>query len=165
MELLLANFPHNKEASAGLERARGRSLEEKSGDYNFRQLQKKAKKLSPPQLDHATYIGPVEVKQTKAKGRGLFITKAVKAGDLLFCEKAFASAYTNEDTKGGSKMTMLMNPETNRGFFGAQADLIKLIVQKLHCNPSLAPAFTTLYHGDYDRVSTTAVDGEPVVDT
>jgi hypothetical protein len=35
-------------------------------------------------------------------GRGLFTTQAVKAGDLLFCEKAFAHAFHDENgSKGG----------------------------------------------------------------
>ena len=48
---------------------------------------------------------------------------------------------------------------------GTQADLIKLIVQKLYRNPSVASAFTTLYHGNYEGVTTSAVDAEPTVDT
>jgi hypothetical protein len=120
-------------------------------------------------LDLATYIGPIEIKQTKSKGRGLFVTKAVKAGDLLFCEKAFSSAYAGEgavgENQGGSNITLLLNIETNRGFLGAQADLIKLIVQKLYRNPSTAPAFTTLYHGTYKGTTTPTIDTEPIVDT
>jgi len=169
LELLRTNFPHNSQGLVALDRARGRCLEQKTGAYNFKQLQAKAEKLQPPHLDHATYIGPVEIKQAKSKGRGLFVTKAVKAGDLLFCEKAFSCAYTNESAtggnEGGSKVTLLLNPETNQGFLGGQADLIKTIVQKLYRNPSLAPAFTTLYHGTYKGVTTPAVDTESIVDT
>ena len=131
--------------------------------YNFQQLQAEAKKLQPPHLDHATYVGPVEIRQTESKGRGLFVTKDVKAGDLLLCEKAFSHAHIGEGTSTG--VSLLINPETNQGFMGAQADLIKLIVQKLYCNPSVAPAFTALYHGAYEAVSTLTVDAKPIVDT
>jgi hypothetical protein len=92
--LLRTNFPHNSRASVVLDHAQSRSLEQKTGVYNFKELQAKAKrrwKLRPPHLDHATYIGPVEIRQTESKDRGLFVTKAVKAGDLLLCEK---SRYT-----------------------------------------------------------------------
>lgn len=162
LRLLRANFPHNKPALEVLDRARSRSLEQSTGAYDFKQLQAQAKMLRPPHLDHATYIGPIEIKQTESKGRGLFVTKAVKAGELLLCEKAFGHVYAEE---GSSKITLLLNPETNRGFMGAQADLIKLIVQKLYRNPSVAPVFTSLYHGTYKGVNTPAVDGEPIVDT
>ena len=44
-------------------------------------------KVPPPHLDHATFVGPVAVKASIGRGRGLFTTKAVKAGDLILCEK------------------------------------------------------------------------------
>ena len=137
--------------------------------YNFKQLQAKAKRLRPPHLDHATYIGPVKIRQTESKGRGLFVTKAVKAGDLLLCEKAFSHAHVDEGTsdrdESSSKISLLINPGTSQGFMGAQADLIKLIVQKLYRNPSVAPAFEALYHGSYEGVGTPTVDAKPIVDT
>lgn len=169
LEQLCTNFPHNSEASAFLERAQSRAVEQKSGVYDFKQLQANANTLRPPHLDLATYIGPVEVRQTESKGRGLFVTKDVKAGDLLLCEKAFTHAHAGEDADAGNKanssISLLINPGTGQGFKGAQADLIKLTVQKLYRNPSLAPAFTTLYHGNYEGVSTSSVDGKPIVDT
>lgn len=169
LELLCTNFPHNSQASMVLTRAQSRFLEQKTGVYIFKELQAKAKKLRPPHLDHATYIGPVEKKQTESKGRGLFVTKAVKAGDLLLCEKAFGHAHADkgagDGNKSSSQISLLLNPETNQGVMGAQADLIKLIVQKLYHNPSVASAFTALYHGNYEGVTTSAVDAEPMVDT
>ena len=169
LELLRTNFPHNSQASVFLDRAQSRSLEQKTGAYNFKQLQAKAKKLRPPHLDHATYVGAVEIRQTESKGCGLFVTKAVKAGDLLLCEKAFSHAHVDERTvdwdESGSKISLLINPETSQGVEGAQADLIKLIVQKLYRNPSVAPAFIALYHGSYEGVSTSTVDAKLIVDT
>ncbi|KAF2447508.1 hypothetical protein P171DRAFT_509783 [Karstenula rhodostoma CBS 690.94] len=165
LELLRAKFPNNEQALAVLERVRRRCLEQDDGNYDFKLLQAEAKKLRPPQLDHATYIGPVEIRNTKTKGRGLFVTKAVKAGDLLLCEKAFAHAYAAEGDEGNSKVTLLMNLETKRGLMGGHADLITTITQKLFRNPSVAPSFTTLYHGNYETASTPMVDGQPIVDT
>lgn len=172
LEQLCANFPHNSEASAFLERTQSRVVEQNSGVYNFNQLQENANKIRPPHLDHATYIGPVEVRPTESKGRGLFVTKDVKAGDLLLCEKAFSVAHTGKEGAADdgnvgtiSRISILLNPETGRGSMGTQADLIKLTVQKLYRNPSLAPAFNTLYHGSYERGSASTVDGEPIVDT
>ncbi|KAF2467791.1 uncharacterized protein BDR25DRAFT_374016 [Lindgomyces ingoldianus] len=163
LELLRKNYPHNARAVEVLDRARARYLEQKTGSYDFKLLQAKAKKLRPPHLDHATYIGPVEVRQTESKGRGLFVTRAVKAGELLLCEKAFSYSYADEREGGRSKITLLLNPETKHASLGAEADLIKLIVHKLHRNPSVAPPFTTLYHGTYEKASTHTVDAEPIV--
>ena len=165
LQLLCTSFPNNKQASVVLDRARKRCSETNTGDYNFKQLQAEAKNLRPPQLDHATYTGSVEIRTTKDKGRGLFVTKAVRAGDLILCEKAFSHVYAPESDDGNSKITLLMNTETNTGFMGGQADLIRIIVQKLHRNPSVASTFTVLHHGSYKTASTCVVDGEPIVDT
>jgi hypothetical protein len=140
-------------------------MEETSGAYDFKLLQREAKKLRPPHLDHATYTGPVEIKKAAGKGRGLFVTKAVKAGDLLLCEKAFSHAYVPESGNADFKTTLLLNIDTEQGFMGGQADLIRAIAQKLYCNPSLAPAFTALHHGTYKPANTLTVDGKAIVDT
>lgn len=169
LEQLCDKFSRNGEASVFLGRAQSRTVEQKSGVYNFKELQADAKKLRPPHLDHATYIGPVEIRQTESKGRGLFVTKAVKAGELLLCEKAFSHAHADKAASDGnvniSKMNLLIDPETGQTLIGARADLIKLTVQKLYRNPSLAQAFTALCHGNYEKASTSALDGEPIVDT
>ena len=148
-----------------LQRTRSRCVEQAGGDYNFRYLQAAAKKYRPPQLDHATYVGPVQVRQVANKGRGLFVTQPVRAGDLLLCEKAFTHAWVDDREKTGSKSTLLLNIETGRGFAGAQADLITTTVQKLYRNPSLSHEFRSLYHGDYQSVDNFTVDGQPIVGT
>lgn len=163
LQNLCKKFPSNEEAVIALERTKRRCLEKSNGVYDFKLLQTEAKKLRPPHLDHATYIGPVEVRRTEHKGRGLFATKKMNAGDLILCEKAFAHAYVADG--GNASLTFLMNVQTNKGFMGGQADLIRMLVQKLYYNPSLATAFTELYHGTYKATDTAFVDGKPVVDT
>lgn len=108
------------------------------------------------------------VKISPDRGRGLFTTKAVKAGELLLCEKAFAHCYagsSEESSKDGSKINLLVNIHTNRMTMGMQSDLITAIVQKLWRNPSLLSEFATLHHGSYEPVCVTEVDGKPVIDT
>ncbi|OBT80180.1 hypothetical protein VF21_00589 [Pseudogymnoascus sp. 05NY08] len=169
LAMLYRLYPLNVLARASLDRAKSRLAEQKTGEFNFKLLQAEAKKLRPPHLDHATYIGPVEVRQTASKGRGLFVTKSVKAGDLLLCEKAFAHCYAPEESDakkaGESTISILMNPETNTAFMGTQADLLMGIVQKMYHNPSVSSAFTDLYHGDYKGVDIEVVDQTPIVDT
>ena len=159
---LITGHPNLPEAQALLNRTQNRVQEGKNGGYDFARLQRLAQQPRPPHLDQATYIGPIEVKQTVGKGRGVFLTKAVKAGDLLLCEKAFSHAHIDNKS---SSMTMLMYPETNRGVMGGQANLIKQIAQKIQNNPSVAPEFTALYSGKYPKVDVTEVDGQPIVDT
>ncbi|XP_014552216.1 hypothetical protein COCVIDRAFT_110923 [Bipolaris victoriae FI3] len=165
LEKLCRLFPNNKEAVAAHTRARNRVRESSTGEFDFRLLQAEARKRIPPHLDHGTYIGPVTVKKAKGKGRGLFTTASMKAGDLVLCEKAFCHAHVDEPGKGNAKVTLLMNVETERAFMGGQAHLIQLITQKLYKSPSMAAAFTELHHGDYKAVDKMFVDEQPVVDT
>jgi tetratricopeptide (TPR) repeat protein len=165
LELLSDSFPSNTRAEDVLEHARNRCSEQGSGQYNFKRLQVEARKSRPPQLDHATYIGPIEVRKVANKGRGLFVTQSVRAGDLLLVEKAFTHAWVDNKEKTQSKSVLLLNIETSRGFAGGQAELITTTVQKLFRNPSLSREFCSLYHGDYKPVENLTADGQPIVDT
>lgn len=165
LEMFRKDFPDNKQAIVVLDRARRRRAEKVSGNFDFKLLQAEAKKYRPPHLDHATYVGPVEVRRTISKGRGLFVTKPIKVGDLILCEKAFSHAYVDDTDNANASLTFLMNPETNKGFMGGQADLIRMIVQKLYNNPSMASSFTELHHGTYRAANVLYVDEQPVVDT
>jgi hypothetical protein len=165
LETLHDSFPGNTKATEVLERVSTRCAEQVDGIYDFKRLQAAAKRSRPPQLDHATYIGPIETRQVPNKGRGLFVTRAVRAGDLLLCEKAFGYAWIDEQPETHSDSTFLINVETDRIFAGGHADLITKLVQKLYRNPSLGPMFRSLYHGDYTSVDSFTVDGKPVVDT
>ncbi|KAK2789309.1 hypothetical protein FQN53_002151 [Emmonsiellopsis sp. PD_33] len=162
-KVLSQEYPENTLAKSEFKRAIARLAEQEEGKYQFSQMQREAKKRHPPHLDHATYIGPVCVKPTESRGRGLFTTKAVKAGDLLFCEKAFTHAFQDPDNKKG--LSLLINAQTNSAKMGTQAELIELTVQKLSKNPSLLPTIADLYHGSYKPVDTLEVDSIPVVDT
>ena len=89
---------------------------------------------------------------------------AVKAGDLVFCEKAFYHASIDKERGCGVEMTLLIDSETG-GTLGAQSDLINMTVQKLYRNPFLLSAIASLYHGSYEPTNAIQVDGKPVVDT
>lgn len=161
--LLAKEYPNNKMAAHEYVRTCARLAEHECGDYEFRKMILEAKKRQPPTLNRSTYIGPVVVKQTQSHGRGLFTTAAVKTGDLLFCEKAFAHAFYDEN--GSGDLRLLMNVDTDNATIGTQADLIELIAQKLYKNPSLLPGFVDLHHGTYESVDVLEVDNTPVVDT
>ena len=165
LKLLLEEYPHCAEARNELSRTEHRLREQEHGDFNFKTMYEAAKK-NPPRLDCATYIGPVSIKASEGRGRGLFTKKDVLAGELLLCEKAFAYCWADSaEGNASSKTSLLINMHTNRAFMGTQADMITDIVQKMYRNPSLMPAFTSLHHGDYKPVEQSIVDGVPVVDT
>lgn len=157
--------PKNTEAWAEIKRVKQRLREEDTGSYDFKSMYGQAAK-TPPLVDCATYIGPVAVRDAGSRGKGLFTTQPVKAGELLFCEKAFAYCYAGSDSATGrSNTTVLMNLDNNTMCVGGQARLITQIVQKIYHNPSAGEVFTKLHHGDYAPVRTCEVDGAPVVDT
>lgn len=164
---LCKKYPLYPPAATELKRVCCRLTEQQSGMYNFKSMYKTISTIRPPQLDHATFIGSVVVKSSPGRGLGLFTTKAVKAGELLLCEKAFAHCYagTPGDSDAGSKTTLLVNLHTNKMTMGTQGDLITNIVQRLWKNPSLIPEFTALYHGSYKLTERTKVDESPVIDT
>ncbi|KAE8381346.1 hypothetical protein BDV26DRAFT_278907 [Aspergillus bertholletiae] len=163
-KVLSKAYPSNIAAKSEFDRATARLEEGQSGEYPFGQLQREAIKRRPPLLDRATYIGPVSVRSAESRGRGLFTTEAVRAGDLLFCEKALAHAFYDE-AGHSNNISLLMNTDKQTATMGTQAELISLIAQKLHKSPSLISTFTDLYHGSYTPVGITEVDGIPVVDT
>lgn len=147
LEALLRLSPDNKEAASLLERARKRCHEQATGEYDFFQLQIEARTttMTMPILDVATYTGPVEVKASEGKGRGVFATRAVKLGELLLCEKAFGYIF---EKRGDAE------PPAN---FGNDLDmkvrmalLQRDVEKKMHYNPSLAPAFMSLHPSSED---------------
>ncbi|KAK3081887.1 hypothetical protein LTS18_013759, partial [Coniosporium uncinatum] len=103
-----------------------------------------------------------------SKGRGLFVTEAVKAGDILLCEKAFSHAHATDSAAdnddSGSKLTVLLNTEPSGGFLAHRPTSSNLSCKSFTVTHHLLP-HSPLYHGGYQAVATAAVDGELVVDT
>ncbi|KAH6641429.1 hypothetical protein F5144DRAFT_133266 [Chaetomium tenue] len=157
------DHPDNAAAEVQRTRAITRLAEQTYGKYNFKRLHAEAAQRRPPYLDHATYIGPVRVQDAGSRGRGLFTTKAVKAGDLLFCEKAFTYAF--DDENAGTGDSKLLMGHDGIATIGTQVDLFNMAIQKLYRNPSLIPTITNLHHGSYQPTATTQIDGQPIVDT
>ncbi|KAB5582423.1 TPR domain protein [Coniochaeta sp. 2T2.1] len=166
LQLLTATYPAStsaKEAKTMTLRTKARLHEQQTGEYNFRQMYKQAK-ATPPLIDCATY-SPVEIRVSPGRGRGLFTTRKVAAGELLICEKAFGYCYASKDEPGGANITFLMNVANKRGVMGGQATLLTQLVQKMYHDSNAAQSFAKLHHGDYKAVPVDDVDGKPVVDS
>ncbi|KAK1836916.1 hypothetical protein QBC39DRAFT_377858 [Podospora conica] len=163
LKALCAEHPDNRPAQDLLNRATARLAEETQGQYDFKAMHAEVARLRPPHLDHATFIGPVVIKPSgiSSGGRGLFTTAAVAAGDLLFCEKAFAHAFADSS----KNVTTLVDVATDTVTMGTQPELIDRLIRKMYQNPSLSKSVTDLYHGDYPAVETASIDGSPIVDS
>lgn len=155
-ETLLAAYPDSEAAKKELSRTEDRLREQDHGLFDFVAMHKAATDKALPCLDTATYEGPVTIKMTEGRGRGLFTTRAVAAGDLLLCEKAFSYSFTEHSSTSLRSASM---PK------GTPAHLVTIMLHQLSRNPSLIPTVMSLYHGTYEPVKENAVDGMPIVDT
>ncbi|KAH6885425.1 TPR domain protein [Thelonectria olida] len=146
-----------------IHRAKERLHEQQTGEYAFDKMYKQAR-VTPPIIDCATFSKSVEVRPSPGRGRGLFTTKTVTAGELLLCEKAFS--YCHEGSDQPDRQTrVLMNLTTKRMTMGSQANLLTQVIQKLYHNSQLSASFGDLYCADYPKVSVSESDGLPVVDS
>lgn len=145
-------YPGNKAAIRDIERCDLR-LREQAGEFDFASMLDEAVTKQPsPRLDRATYIGPIEVRKCaiESHGRGLFTTKAVKAGELLLCEKAFAAAFSPNDNIATAEVNTpkdLLKAEWPTWKKKLRAELAVSTFFKLSRNPSVVSAFADLYPG------------------
>ncbi|KAF4455900.1 TPR domain [Fusarium albosuccineum] len=163
LQELSGSYPENKAASSELHRVKARLKEQQSGEYSFINMYKQAK-MSPPVIDCATFSRPVEIRQSPGRGRGLFTTRPVSAGELLLCEKAFAYIWAGDD-ESTKRINILMNLVTKRMVMGGQALLLTEIVQKLYHGSQLSREFENLHHANYQNVVVAECDGVSVVDS
>ena len=169
-ENLLRKYPLDTNALNEMSRVDFRLAEQTSGRYNVDKLYEVSKSCLPF-CDVAMFMGPVETRHSPGKGRGVYTTEAVKAGDLLLCEKAFEYCAPTDPNllksaqSWRSPVGVLMDLERNKMTTGTHGDLITRITQTIFRNPSLATQITDLYHGDYKSTDIVKVDDVPVVDT
>ena len=161
-EELTKSYPENEDVEKEMQRVKQRLHEEQTGQYAFRNMYKQARQ-TPPLIDCATFSAPVEIRSSAGRGRGLFTTRPVSAGQLLLCEKAFSYSYVGDGS--ADRMTILMNVATNKASMGAQAHLLTQTMQKLYHSPEALRLFGDLHRGDYETPGITGCDGHLVVDS
>ncbi|KAM3550201.1 hypothetical protein MY1884_008369 [Beauveria asiatica] len=120
-------YPKNDDAKVEMNRVKARLREKNDGAYSFASMYKQASQDSAL-IDCATFSEPVEIRQSPGRGRGLFTVNAVKAGDLLLCEKAFV--YKQGDVNS-RRQSILMDLGQNRGFAGGQVEILITIPNTL----------------------------------
>lgn len=121
-------------------------LREEKGNYDFAAM---TLDVTPKNIhiDKASFLSRTEVRDSPHHGRGIFATEDIKAGEMIFAEKA--TSVPNE-----------FNPEHNSA--AAYAQLVELCKD----NPTIHRKVLDLYGGTYKRSGQegTIVDGKPVVD-
>ena len=144
-------YPGNKAATKDIERCELR-FREQAGEFDFASMLNEAVIKQPsPRLDRAAYIGPIEVRKCaiESHGRGLFTTKAVKAGELLLCEKAFVTAFAPDDSQAAAEINQFKDSDADGSEWRLKlrAELAANTLVKLFRNPSVVPVFAGLYPG------------------
>jgi hypothetical protein len=86
--------PNDEPAAALGKKIRLRLSEQARGSYNFDQIRKSIQ--SPGNVDAASFLLRTEVRPVPINGVGLFATQEINAGDIVFCEKAFAAATPHD---------------------------------------------------------------------
>lgn len=159
LKLLLSKFPDNKMAKDELNRAIERGAEQEKGRYRIEKMQEQDTMNRPPYLDNATYVGPVSIQPVVLRGRGLFTTKEVGAGELLLVEKAFAYTYIDKE-ESTENLIFMINPETSKIPLAGQASLRATVIQKLQRRPSLISEITScmMNRTDLSRILTLTVE-------
>lgn len=161
-ENVLELDPKDTEAQSQLRRTKARLDEQASGQYNLELITKKMRKDPKLRvLDHASFILKVEVKNAREKGRGLFATCDLEAGELVMCEKAFCVAGLEEEAEESRIINLLDSTMS----IGTHALRLVKVLQKLLHSPKQAARFFELCDGNYQsRPSPAPVDGVVPVD-
>ncbi|EJP67491.1 TPR domain protein [Beauveria bassiana ARSEF 2860] len=155
-------YPTNTDAQLEMNRVNARLREKINGAFPFASMYKQASQGSPL-IDCATFSEPVEVRESPGRGRGLFIVNAVKAGQLLLCEKAFV--YKQLDLISASRSILKAPSDEKCPFPGGQVGIVAQLKQGLYHNPEHSLPFLQLHRGDYKAVNRQRADGNPVVDS
>ncbi|TIC89692.1 SET and MYND domain-containing protein 4 [Colletotrichum higginsianum] len=153
--------PEEKGAAMYLRKVELRLREEKEGKYD---LQKIRANLTPtsPRADAASFTGKTEVKESAGRGRGLFATRDIAAGEIVMVEKAFCVVWGHES----EVLTAMTYDVRDDRIRVAPVGLTKAISQKLLRNSSQIARVMDLY-GDYQGegdVAATKTEEGAVVD-
>lgn len=135
--------PGDKVGAASLKRIALRQAEEETGVYNFNKL-RLGLSMARPTVDAATFRGTTEVKDSAGKGKGLFATRDIPAGEIIICEKAFCVVWGHEK----DALTAMTYDVRDDRIRVAPLGLTRCVVQKLIANPSQIEGVMGLY-GDY----------------
>lgn len=133
--------PDDESAAILGKRIRLRLREQARGNYNFDHIRKCAE--SSGNVDVASFLLRTEVCAVPINGMGLFATQDVKAGDIVFCEKAFVAATLQD---GQTKPAHLITTRNGQVGMSRTYDvaLWKNVVDKVTRNKSASDRFKDL---------------------
>lgn len=155
--------PGDRDSARQLARTTTR-MAEQTGMYKFERV---IAALSPsePRVEATDFVQQVETRESPGKGRGLFSKISIKIGEVVLREKATGIVYS-----GDERANSTLKIETAR-MFGANVKTgasHRVLLKKLHDNPSLVPKIAGLFAGlpisDTTMPVIRIVDNLPVLD-
>ncbi|UQC86135.1 tetratricopeptide [Colletotrichum lupini] len=152
--------PAERGAAVYLRKVEMRLREQEKGSYDLQKIRANLTRVSP-RVDAATFTAKTEVKDSKGRGRGLFATCDIAAGEIVMVEKAFCVVWGHES----EVLTAMTYDVRDDKIRVAPVGLTKAISQKLLRNPSQIAKVLDLY-GDYqgEGKATSETSEGPVVD-
>ncbi|KAL1608229.1 hypothetical protein SLS60_003168 [Paraconiothyrium brasiliense] len=153
--------PDDKDARTYLKRIEVRLHEQQTGAYNWNKL-RAGLSQARPYVDAASFVSNVMVGDSEGRGRGMYVTRNMTAGELVMADKAFSVVW-GHDKEALTAMTYDVRDDRIRV---QPVGLSKAIVQKLIGNSSQISRVMDLF-GDYegDGKNVFRTEDGPIVDT
>lgn len=136
-----------------------KGLEEQKGQYDFVDMRKGATGMKFPRLDRATYQGPVEGRMCakKGKGKGLFATRRIEAGEHILCEKALRMDFRDQLPN----QVKMLGPTPKKG---VSSWLVSNTISSLLDNPSKAAEVFDFIKEETSEKLKLDEQGRPIID-
>ncbi|KAH8108158.1 hypothetical protein BXZ70DRAFT_914436 [Cristinia sonorae] len=146
VQQLAEMYPDDADVQEFSTKSRERIHENDTGNYDWQALYRESRQpASRP--DIAPYTGPVEVRSPENGVRGVFVTRDVKAGELLVVSKPIASCFPEDNPKRGMELFLAHNFLTSTIDTRADYTLIETVVQRMWEDPNLANTIGSMYAG------------------
>ena len=143
-------FYHSENSQYEMNKAQERVREKETGVYDMHAMYQETLASKNPRLDHADYVGPIEVQEFHGRGRGMVATSDIEPGELLIASKAFESVYGNEMKNLAGNFCIRMNLKKDKVVLPQQHQLVTAIGHKILNNPEYADQIYSLCAGSLD---------------
>jgi tetratricopeptide (TPR) repeat protein len=141
--------PEDKDAKLQLKKIEARLREEETGSYDLMKLRTSLSKARS-RVDAGNFTKSTQVKDSPGKGRGLYASRDIAAGEIVMCEKAFCVVWAHEEDALVAMTYDVRDDEIRVSPVG----LSKALVQKCLNQPSQTQHLMDLF-GDYQGDITT----------
>lgn len=135
--------PGERDTSVYLRKIKMRLGEQETGKYDLKKIRTGLSRARP-RVDAASFLSNTEVRDSPGRGRGLFATRDIPAGEIVMCEKAFCVVWGYE-SEASTAITYDVRDDRIRV---SPIGLTRSIAQKLLSNSSQIERVIDLY-GDW----------------